>query len=59
MKHAELAAMMLRESAAFMRDVAVQNSAMNTEMEEAAKKCETAADLVENDPTGEIASGEQ
>jgi hypothetical protein len=56
MKNAELAAMMLRESALFMRDVGTQNPAMKTEMEEAAKKCEMAADLVEKDPTGEIAS---
>jgi hypothetical protein len=56
MKNAELAAMMLRESASFMRDVGIQNPAMKTEMEEAAKKCEMAADLVESDPTGEIAA---
>jgi len=56
MKNAELAAMMLRESASFMRDIGIQNPAMKTEMEEAAKKCEMAADLVESDPTGEIAA---
>jgi hypothetical protein len=48
--------MMLRESASFMRDIGIQNPAMKTEMEEAAKKCEMAADLVESDPTGEIAA---
>lgn len=56
MKNAELAAMLLRESATFMRDVGAQNPAMKTEMEEAAKKCDTAADLVENDPTGEVSA---
>ncbi|MEL0106307.1 MAG: hypothetical protein ACO3MW_00840 [Rhodospirillales bacterium] len=57
MKNAELAAMLLRESAAFMRDVGAQNPAMKPEMEEAAKKCDTAADLVEKDPTGDVNGG--
>ncbi|MEQ8196107.1 MAG: hypothetical protein RIB59_16620 [Rhodospirillales bacterium] len=54
MKNAELAAKLLRESAAFMRDVGVQNPGMRTEMNEAAGKCERVADLVERDPTGEV-----
>ena len=53
MKNAELAAKLLRESAVFMRDVGVQNPAMKAEMDEAALKCDSVADLVEQDPTGE------
>ena len=54
MKNFELAAQLLRESAAFMRDVGEQNPAMKPRMDEAAEKCNHVANSIELDPEGEV-----
>ncbi len=51
--NAEMAAMFLRNSAAYLRGVGENNSSVRGEMEANATSYEVMADLVENDPWGE------
>lgn len=50
--HAELAARLLRDSAAFFRTVGQQNPALKVQMDENADVFEQVAALVEHDPSG-------
>ena len=52
--HAELAAKLLRDAAAFFKTIAEQNPPLKEQMAENADVFEQVADLVEQDPTGEI-----
>ncbi len=52
--NAELAAQLLRNSAAFFRDVGSQNQKLKDQMENNAETFEVVADLVEKDPEGEM-----
>jgi|TARA_A100000164_G_C21767187_1_gene704573 hypothetical protein len=53
--HAKIAGDLLREAANFFKSVAEQNPAIAPQMTENAEIYMQAADLIENDPTGEIA----
>ena len=53
--HAQLAARLLRDAAAFFRTIGEQNEPLNIQMEENASVFEQVADLVEQDPQGELA----
>lgn len=52
--HAEIAARLLRDAAGFFRTVGEQNPALSPDMNENAAVFEQIADLVENEPLGEI-----
>jgi len=52
--HAQLAAKLLRDAAAFFRDVGGQNPELTAEMHENAAVYEQVADLTEADPLGEL-----
>jgi hypothetical protein len=52
--HAELAAKLLRDAAAFFKTIAQQNPPLKEQMDENADVFEQVADLVESNPTGEI-----
>ena len=52
--HAELAAKLLRDAAAFFKTIAEQNPPLKDQMDENADVFEQVADLVEKDPTGVI-----
>lgn len=52
--HAELAAKLLRDAAAFFKTIAEQNPPLKDQMAENADVFEQVADLVEQDPTGQI-----
>ncbi|HPD82565.1 MAG: hypothetical protein R3D88_09105 [Alphaproteobacteria bacterium] len=52
--HAELAAKLLRDAAAFFKTIAEQNPPLKEQMDENADVFEQVADLVEKDPTGKI-----
>lgn len=52
--HSELAAKLLRNAAQFFRDVGGQNGAIKEQMEVNARTYDTVADLVEQNPSGEI-----
>jgi hypothetical protein len=52
--NAELAAQLLRNSAAFFRDVGSQNPKLKDQMENNAETFEVVAGLVEKDPEGEM-----
>lgn len=52
--HAQLAAKLLKESANFFRAVGNDNPDMRENMDSMASACDTVADLVESDPTGEL-----
>lgn len=52
--HAQLAAKLLRDAAAFFKTIAEQNPPLKEQMSENADVFEQVADLVENNPTGEI-----
>lgn len=54
--HAELAAKLLLESAKFYRAVGDDNPEMRESMESMASACDTVADLVASDPTGELSA---
>lgn len=53
--HAEIAAKLLRDAASFYRAVGGDNAALQEQMSEFARIYENVADLVESDPTGELA----
>ena len=52
--HSELAAKLLRDAAAFFKTIAEQNPPLKDQMAENADVFEQVADLVENDPNGQI-----
>ncbi|HPF77775.1 MAG TPA: hypothetical protein PLF01_00665 [Alphaproteobacteria bacterium] len=52
--HAELAAKLLRDAAAFFKTIAEQNPPLKEQMDENADVFEQVADLVEHNPTGRI-----
>ena len=52
--HAELAAKLLRDAAAFFKTIAEQNPPLKEQMDENADVFEQVANLVENNPTGVI-----
>ncbi|MEM6811289.1 MAG: hypothetical protein AAF549_02360 [Pseudomonadota bacterium] len=52
--HAELAAKLLRDAAAFFKTISEQNPPLKDQMSENADVFEQVADLVEQDPTGII-----
>ena len=52
--HAELAAKLLRDAAAFFKTIAEQNPPLKEQMDENADVFEQVADLVEQNPTGQI-----
>lgn len=53
MTHAEMAAHLLRGAANFFRSMKAVNRSIEAELEANAVACETMADRVEVDPTGE------
>ncbi len=52
--HAQLAAKLLRDAAAFFNTIAEQNPPLKEQMDENADVFQQVADLVEGDPTGVI-----
>lgn len=54
--HAQLAAQLLRDAAAFFQTIGEQNEPLKSQMMENAAVFSEVAMLVENDPTGEIAN---
>ena len=52
--HAELAGRLLKDAAKFFRTIGEQNEALKPQMEQNADVFEQVAELVENDPNGEI-----
>ena len=52
--HAELAAKLLRDAAAFFKTISEQNPPLKEQMDENADVFEQVADLVETNPTGQI-----
>ena len=56
--HATLAARLLRDAAQFFKTVGEQNEPLKEQMAENANVFEQVADLVEQDPNGELAEGE-
>ena len=52
--HAELAAKLLRDAAAFFETIAEQNPPLKDQMAENADVFQQVADLVEQDPNGQI-----
>jgi hypothetical protein len=57
--NAEMAAMFLRNSAAYLREVGEHNPSVREEMEANADSYEVMADLVENDPLGQSPIAEE
>lgn len=55
--HAEIAARMLRDAAAFFRTLGAQNPPLAPQMHENAAVFENVADLVEQDPNGILTEG--
>lgn len=55
--HAELAAKLLRDAAAFFETIAQQNPPLKEQMDENADVFKQVADLVEKNPTGVIEEG--
>lgn len=56
--HAQLAAKLMRDAAAFFRTIGEQNPPLKDQMAENADVFEQVAILVENDPNGEIDEGQ-
>ena len=52
--HANLAAKLLRDAATFFRNVGEQNEPLKEQMDDNADVYEQVADLLEQDPTGEL-----
>lgn len=52
--HAQLAAKLLRDAAAFFTTIAEQNPPLKEQMDENSDVFQQVADLVESDPTGVI-----
>ncbi len=57
--HAQLAAKLLRDAAVFFRNVGDQNEPLKDQMYDNATVYEQVADLVENDPAGELDFAEE
>lgn len=57
--YANLAAKLLRDAATFFRNVGAQNEPLKEQMDDNASVYEQVADLVEQDPMGEIDLGEE
>ena len=55
--HAQLAAKLLKDAAAFFRTIGEQNPPLKIQMDENANVFEQVADLVEHNPTGVIEEG--
>lgn len=55
--HAQLAAKLLKDAAAFFRTIGEQNPPLKIQMDENANVFEQVAELVENNPTGVIDEG--
>ncbi len=55
--HAQLAAKLLKDAAAFFRTIGEQNPPLKIQMDENAAVFEQVADLVEHNPTGVIEEG--
>ena len=53
--HAELAVNLLRNAAVFFRDIGQQNPNLKEQMETNAQTYDAVADMLEQDPTGEMA----
>ncbi len=56
--HADLAAKLLRDAATFFRSIGDQNPEMKEQMDDNADVYEQVADLLINDPTGELNIGD-
>ena len=56
--YAQVSARMLRDAARFFRNVGAQNEALREQMDDNATVYEQIADLVENNPLGEIDLGD-
>lgn len=56
--HADLAAKLLKDAATFFRSIGDQNPEMKEQMDENADVYEQVADLLINDPTGELNIGD-
>ena len=56
--YAQVSARMLRDAAKFFRNVGAQNEALCEQMDDNATVYEQIADLVENNPLGEIDLGD-
>jgi hypothetical protein len=56
--YAQISARMLRDAAKFFRNVGAQNEALREQMDDNATVYEGIADLVENNPLGEIDLGD-
>ncbi len=56
--HAHLAAKLLRDAATFFRNVGAQNPPLKEQMDDNASVYDQVADLVENDPMGELDIGD-
>ena len=59
MTNAHLAAKLLRDAAAFFRNVGAQNESLKNQMDDNATVYDQAADLIEKDPNGIIDMGER
>lgn len=57
--HSELAARLLRDAAQFFRSIGQQNDQLNEQMTENANVFEQVAQLVEQDPNGELQEEEE
>ncbi len=56
--HAHLAAKLLRDAATFFRNVGAQNPPLKEQMDDNASVYDQVADLVENDPMGDLDIGD-
>jgi hypothetical protein len=56
--HADLAAKLLKDAAIFFRSIGDQNPEMKEQMDDNADVYEQVADLLINDPTGELNIGD-
>jgi len=56
--HADLAAKLLKDAATFFRSIGDQNPEMKEQMDDNADVYEQVADLLINDPTGELNIGD-
>jgi hypothetical protein len=57
--YSHLAAKLLRDAATFFRNVGAQNQPLKEQMDDNASVYEQVADLVENDPMGELDLGDE
>ncbi|MBU6474974.1 MAG: hypothetical protein KGL10_04340 [Alphaproteobacteria bacterium] len=57
--HAHLAAKLLRDAATFFRNVGAQNPPLKEQMDDNASVYDQVADMVENNPMGELDIGDE